>query len=138
MDGTSIWAGDGVHLSSNPSRVATRKLMADLVRGGEEGEPANKRTRLESIVPAPAPAKKKGAAAGQPPASLPRPVPPPPPLWLSGQLPPSQCGRGSGLYNTTQRGGGPVRDNKRGGNRGTDRGQRGPLRGGQRGCWGRR
>ncbi len=35
--------------------------MADLARGGEEGEPANKRTRLESIVPTPAPAKKKKA-----------------------------------------------------------------------------
>jgi hypothetical protein len=95
LDGTSIWAGDGVHLTSNASRVAARKLMADLVRGGEEGEPANKRMRLESIVPAPAPAKKKGAAVGQPPTSPPRPVLPPPPLWLSGQLPPSQRGRGS-------------------------------------------
>ncbi len=46
MDGTSIWAGDGVHLTSNASRVASRKLMADLVRGGEECEPATKRTRL--------------------------------------------------------------------------------------------
>ncbi len=79
----------------------------------------------------------KGAAAGQPPTSPPRPVPPPTPLWLSGQLPPSQRGRGSGLHNTNQRGGGPVRDNARGGNRGADRGQRGPLRGGQRGRWGR-
>jgi hypothetical protein len=59
VDGTSIWAGGGVHLTSNASRVAARKLMADLVRGGEEGEPANNRTRLESVVPAPAPAKKK-------------------------------------------------------------------------------
>ena len=59
MDGVSIWAGDGVHLTSNASRVAARKLMADLARGGEEGEPANKSTRLESIVPTPAPAKKK-------------------------------------------------------------------------------
>ncbi len=42
VDGTSIWAGDGVHLTSNASRVAARKLMADLVRGGEEGEPANR------------------------------------------------------------------------------------------------
>ncbi len=67
---------DGVHLTSNASRVAARKLMVDLVRGGEEGEPASKRTRLESIVPAPAPAKKKGAAVGQPPTSPPRPVPP--------------------------------------------------------------
>ncbi len=59
VDGASIWAGDGVHLTSNASRVAARKLMADLARGGEEGEPANKRTWLESIVPTPAPAKKK-------------------------------------------------------------------------------
>jgi hypothetical protein len=137
VDGTSIWAGDGVHLTSNASRVAARELMADLVRGGKEGEPANKRTRLELIVPAPAPARKKGAAVGQPPTSPPRPVPPPPPLWLSGQLPPSQRGRGSGLYNPTQRVVGPVRGNARGGNRGADRWQRGPLRGGQRGCWGR-
>jgi hypothetical protein len=34
VDGTSIWAGDGVHLTSNASRVAARKLMADLARGG--------------------------------------------------------------------------------------------------------
>ncbi len=33
--------------------------MADLARGGEEGEPVNKRTRLESIVPALAPTKKR-------------------------------------------------------------------------------
>jgi hypothetical protein len=71
VDGTSIWAGDGVHLTSNASRVAARKLMADLVNGGEDGEPANKRARLESVVPAPAPAKKKAAAKGQPLASPP-------------------------------------------------------------------
>ncbi len=59
VDGTSIWAGDGVHLTSNASRVAAKKLKADLARGSEEGEPANKRTRQESIVAAPAPAKKK-------------------------------------------------------------------------------
>jgi hypothetical protein len=59
VDGASIWAGDGVHLTSNASRVAARKLMVDLARGGEEGEPATKRTRLESIVPTAAPAKKK-------------------------------------------------------------------------------
>ncbi len=64
VDGTSIWAGDRVLLTSNASRVAARKLMADLVRGGEEGEPANKRSRLESIVPAPAPAKKKARQLG--------------------------------------------------------------------------
>jgi hypothetical protein len=59
VDGTSIWAGDGVHLTSNASRVAARKLMADLVSSGEEGEPAIKRARLESVVPAPAPVKKR-------------------------------------------------------------------------------
>jgi hypothetical protein len=96
VDGTSIWAGNGVHLTSNASRVATRKLMVDLVNGGEDGEPTNKRARLESVVPAPAPAKKKATAKGQPPTSPSRPVPPPTPLWLSGQLPPSQRGRGSG------------------------------------------
>ena len=137
VDGTSIWAGDGVHLTSNASRVAARKLMADLAAGGEEGEPVNKRSRLESIVPAPAPAKKRGAAAGQPPTSPPRPVPPPTPLWLSGQLPPPQPGRGSGPHHNNQRGGGPVRGNAHGGNRGASCGQMGPPRGGQRGRWGR-
>ncbi len=43
MDGASIWAGDGVHLTSNAIRVAARKLMTDLVNGGEVGEPENKR-----------------------------------------------------------------------------------------------
>ena len=109
--------------------------MADLVSGGEEGEPANKRARLESVVPAHVPVKKKAAAMGQPPTSPPRPVPPPPPLWLSGQLPPSQRGRGSGSQHPNQRGGGPVRGGTRGGNRGANQGQRGPLRGGQRGRW---
>jgi hypothetical protein len=141
VDGTSIWAGDGVHLTSNASRVAARKLMADLASGGEEGEPVNKRARLESVVPAPAPAKKKNAATGQPPTSPPRPVPPPPLLWLSGQLPPTQrgrgSGRGSGRQNPNQRGGGRVRGDTRGGSRGANQGQRGPLRGGQRGRWGR-
>jgi hypothetical protein len=122
---------------SNASRVAARKLMVDLAKGGEEGEPATKRTRLESIVPTAAPAKKKDPAAMQPPATPPRPVPLPTPLWLSGQLPPSQRGRGSGPQNNNQRGGGPIRGNACGDNRGGNRGQRGPLRGGQRGRWGR-
>ncbi len=135
VDGTSIWAGDGVHLTSNASRVAARKLMANLVSGGEDSEPANKRARLESVVPAPAPVKKKAAAMGQPLTSPPRPVPPL--LWLSGQLPPSQRGRGSGRQNPNQRGGGPVRSGTHGGNRGANQGQRGPLRGGQCGRWGR-
>jgi hypothetical protein len=138
VDGTSIWAGDGVHLTSNASRVAARRLMADLAKGGEEGEPATKRTRLESIVPTAAPVKKKAPAAAQPPATPPRPVPPPTPLWLSGQLPPPQRGRGSGPHTNNQRGGGvQIRGNSRGDHHGGNRGQRGPLRGGQRGRWGR-
>ncbi len=56
-DGTSIWAGDGVHLTSLAYRVAARLLMSELERAdhGEAGEPAVKRARLESVVPAPAP-----------------------------------------------------------------------------------
>ncbi len=73
VDGTSIWAGDGVHLTSNTSRVAARKLMADLAAGGEEGELANKRSWLESIVPAPAPDKKEARQLGI--RLLPRPDP---------------------------------------------------------------
>jgi hypothetical protein len=73
VDGTSIWAGDGVHLTSNASRVAARKLMADLAKGGEEGEPANKRSRLEPIVPAPCPPKKEARQLGI--RLLPRPDP---------------------------------------------------------------
>jgi hypothetical protein len=102
VDGASIWAGDGIHLTSNASRVAARKLMADLAhggQGGQEGEPAAKRTRLESVVPVPAPAKKKEVAKSN--LTPPSPRPCPPPLWLSGQLPPTptQRGRGAGGQN---------------------------------------
>jgi hypothetical protein len=69
VDGTSIWAGDGVHLTFNATRVAAMKMMACII-GGETVEPAKKRARLESVM------------GGQPPP--PRPVPPL--LWLSGQL----------------------------------------------------
>ncbi len=89
MDGASIWAGDGIHLTSNASRVAARKLMADLTHGGQDDEPAAKRTRLESVNPVPAPARKKDANKGQPTPPPPN-RPCPPPLWLSGQLPPTQ------------------------------------------------
>ncbi len=143
VDGASIWAGNGVHLTSNASRVAARKLMADLVNGGKDGEPENKRARLESVVPAPAPAKKKNAAKGQPLTSPPRPVPPQTPLWLSGQLPPSQRGRGSGRGSGPGPGrgsghqGGPPRGGARSGSRGANTGQWRPPRGGQNGRWGR-
>jgi hypothetical protein len=110
--------------------------MVDLAKGGEEGEPAAKRTRLESVVQVPAPAKIKVAAKGLPSPTPPRPCPPPP-LWLSGQLPPSHRGRGAGHQNPSHRGGGPAQGSPRGGYRGADRGHRGPLTGGQRGRWGR-
>jgi hypothetical protein len=34
VDGTGICASDGVHLTSNATRVVARKLMADLANGG--------------------------------------------------------------------------------------------------------
>jgi uncharacterized membrane protein YgcG len=84
-DGTSVWAGDGVHLTSPAYRVAARLLAAELERSvlGETGEPATKRPRLESVVLAPAPPPAKPAFKAPPP--MPKLVAPP--LWLSGQLP---------------------------------------------------
>jgi hypothetical protein len=86
-DGTSVWAGDGVHLTSPAYRVAARLLAAELERTllGEAGEPATKRPRLESVVPAAAPPPAKPAFKAPPP--MPKPVALP--LWLSGQLPAS-------------------------------------------------
>jgi hypothetical protein len=83
-DGTSVWAGDGVHLTSPAYRVAARLLATELERSelGEAGEPATKRPRLESVVPAPAPPPAKPVFKAPPP--MPKPVAPP--LWLSGQL----------------------------------------------------
>jgi hypothetical protein len=34
VDGASIWAGDGVHLTSNAIRVAAMKLMQNLANSG--------------------------------------------------------------------------------------------------------
>jgi hypothetical protein len=91
----SIWSGNGVHLTSNATRVAARKLMADLSSGGLGEEPANKRARLESVIPAPIAANTKETVKNQQPMPpLPRPCPPP--LWLSGQLPAAPRGRGNG------------------------------------------
>ncbi len=86
LDGTSVWAGDGVHLTSPAYRVAGRLLAAELERSvlGEAGEPATKRPRLESVVPALAPPPAK------PVFTAPPPTPVAPPLWLSSQLPMSQ------------------------------------------------
>jgi hypothetical protein len=136
VDGTSIWAGDGVHLTSNASRVATRKLMVDLAKGGEEGEPATKRTRLESAVPVPAPAEKKVAAKGQPSLTPPRPCPPPPALaiWSAAAVPPWAWSRPPKPFPQGGRTGEgqPARRLLRG----RSWPQR-PLMGGQRGLWGR-
>ncbi len=101
VDGTSIWAGDGVHLTSNATRVAATRLMKVIIGGSEPQEPATKRARLESVIPvwaSPSPAAK----AAQP-ATPPAPKPVPPPLWLSGQLPVNQ--RGSGNQRGQPRGG---------------------------------
>jgi hypothetical protein len=89
IDGTSIWAGDGVHLTSNATRVAAMKMMACII-SGETAEPANKRARLESVILVrftPFPAVKPVQPA---PPTPPKPVPPP--LWLSGQLLANQRG----------------------------------------------
>ncbi len=102
VDGTSIWAGDGVHLTSNASRVAAQKLMQHIAMERAGGEPANKRARLESVIPtqaAPKPLKQN-----IPPPPTPKPVPPP--LWLSGQLPATQRGRGTGGQHTGPQSGG--------------------------------
>jgi hypothetical protein len=86
-DGTSVWAGDGVHLTSPAYRVAARLLTAELERSekGETGEPVTKRQRLESVVPAPAPPPTRQVS--KPPPPMPKPVAPP--MWLSGMLPPT-------------------------------------------------
>jgi hypothetical protein len=65
-DGTSIWAGDGVHLTSPAYRVAARLLMAELENAGvaEECKPKHKRARLESVVPVPAKEAGSTAATG--------------------------------------------------------------------------
>jgi hypothetical protein len=85
VDGTSIWADDGVLLTSNATRVAAMKMMAYIVSGGESSEPANKQARLESVIPVQAMPQPAAKAAQPAPSPLPWPVPHP--LWLSGQLP---------------------------------------------------
>ena len=98
VDGTSIWAGDGVHLTSNATRVAAMKMMAYVI-GGETAEPANKRARLESVIPV----RSTPTQAAKPVQPAPPPKPVPQPLWLSGQLPNNQ--RGNTHTRGQQRGG---------------------------------
>jgi hypothetical protein len=71
------------------------------VIGGETAEPANKRARLESVIPV----RSTPTQAAKPvqPAPAPPPKPVPPPLWLSGQLPNNQ--RGNTHMRGQQRGG---------------------------------
>jgi hypothetical protein len=138
VDGTSIWAGDGVHLTSNAARVAARKMMAYVI-GGETAKPASKRARLESVIPVRS-AAPQAAKTAQPAPPPPPPKPVPPPLWLSGQLPANQRG------NANPRGqlrGGRGNNPQRGGQQGQTRtvpprgGSRGGPRGGRPGRWGR-
>jgi hypothetical protein len=129
VDGASIWADDGVHLTSNASRVAAQKLMLHIATEGTGGEPANKRARLESVSPT--------QAAPNPPKQNmpPTPKPVPPPLWLSGQLPAAQRGRGaSGHQRGPQKGGRGSHTSYKGSGPPASRG--GP-RGGPQGRWGR-
>jgi hypothetical protein len=90
VDGTSIWAGDGVHLTSNATRVAATRLMKNIAGGGETQEPATKRARLESVIPVRASPSPAAKAAQPTPPPAPKPVPPL--LWLSGQLLANQRG----------------------------------------------
>ncbi len=138
VDGASIWAGDGVHLTSNATRVSAMKMMAYII-GGETSEPANKRARLELVIPVRT-APTQAAKPVQPAPALP-PKPVPPPFWLSGQLASNQCvnthtrGQQRGGRGGQQQRGGPQGQARtappRGGSRGRPRGGR-P---GRRGRW---
>ncbi len=101
VDGTSIWAGNGVHLTSNATRVAATRLMKNIAGGSETQEPATKRARLESVIPVRASPSPAAKAAQPTPPPAPKPVPPP--LWLSGHLPTNQ--RGSNNQRGQPRGG---------------------------------
>ncbi len=138
VDGTSIWAGDGVHLTSNATRVAATKLMKTINGGSEPQEPATKRARLELVIPVRA--SPSTATKAAPPAPTPAPKPVPPPLWLSGHLPANQ--RGSSNQRGQPRGGrgGPLErvGQQTNGRGATPRGApRGGARGGRPGRWGR-
>jgi hypothetical protein len=134
VDGTSIWAGDGVHLTSNATRVAAIKLMKAINGGSEPQEPATKRARLESVIPVRASSSTSAKVAQPAPPPALKPVPPP--LWLSGPLPANQ--RGSGNQRGQPRGGrgGHI---EREGQQMAGRGAapRGAPRGGRPGRWGR-
>jgi hypothetical protein len=137
VDGASIWAGDGVHLTSNATGVAAMKMMAYVI-GGETAEPANKRARLESVIPVRSTPLQLAKPAQPAPPPPPKPVPTP--LWLSGQLPHNQRGN---THTRGQQRGGRGGQQQRGGLQGQVRtapprgGSRGVPRGGRPGSWGR-
>jgi hypothetical protein len=59
VDGTSIWAGDGVHLTSNASRVNARKLMADLPEAAKKAnQPPREQDWSQSYQPLHLPRKR--------------------------------------------------------------------------------
>ncbi len=79
VDGASIWAGDRIHLTSNATLVAARRLMEMVEGGAGAEEPVSKRARLESVIPAPLeppvqPARNAAPAVAIKPAAT--------PLWL--------------------------------------------------------
>jgi hypothetical protein len=141
VDGTSIWAGDGVHLTSNATRVAATKLMKTINGGSEPQEPATKRARLESVIPVRA--SPSTATKAAPPAPPPAPKPVPPPLWLSGHLPANQRGSSNQRGQRGQPRGGRGGPLERVGQQTDGRGAaprgapRGGARGGRPGRWGR-
>jgi hypothetical protein len=137
VDRASIWAGDRVHLTSNATRASAMKMMAYVI-DSETAEPANKRARLESVIPVrTAPTR---AAKPVQPAPAPPPKPVLPPLWLSGQLPSIQRGN---THTRGQQRGGRGGQQQRGGPQGQAwtapprGGIRGGPRGGRPGRWGR-
>jgi hypothetical protein len=141
VDGASIWAGEGVHLTSNASRVASQKLMQHIATEGAGGKPASKRARLESVIPTQAASKLPKPNTPPPPPPTPKPVP----LWLSGKLLAVQHGRGAGGYQRgTQKGGrggqgcpGGHTSSRSAGQPAARGGTRGIPMGGHQGRWGR-
>jgi len=124
------WTGpaSGIHLTSNATRVAARRLM-EMVEGGAGAEESvSKRSRLESVIPAPQEPPAQPARNAAPAAAF---KPPATPLWLSGQLPPA------GLQTEEpNRGGRGVRGGQTGPGRGRGSDPSGPM-GGHYGRWGR-
>jgi len=99
--------------------------------------------RLESVIPTQAAPKPPKANNPPPPPPTPKPVPPP--LWLSGQLPAAQRGRGAGGYQRgPQKGGrggqgppGGHTSNRSAGPPAARGGTRSDPRGGHQSRWGR-